>query len=271
MAMKLLPTHKQANYSNLIKCHPPGIAKPFKRQIGHSSTTQNEVEVCPATTHHCQEFKVSCKGDDDDLRAFKEACDRVGDKALWCVLVLADYPNMKDCRLDNIQNIVARSLNTPTSRLIQFVGEYVFHKCVSIWSAKKDNLGLILIHGRLYKGYAFARMIDDLMHVIQRHGKRNAASMLRRHQFTKRRYALNKSQPTSELATEWALDIVRRISDGVRTYVNRGGNSLLRCCWDNIQLEYFDRKETACIIACKLLDNLAMMKRLTKTTPERKV
>mmetsp|Transcript_802 Transcript_802/g.1328 ORF Transcript_802/g.1328 Transcript_802/m.1328 type:complete len:217 (+) Transcript_802:292-942(+) len=207
--------------------------------------------------------------DDDDLRAFKAACDRVGDNALWCVLLLADYPNMKDCRLDNIQKIVAQSLNTPTSGLIQFVGEYVFHKCVSIWSARKDYLGLILIHGKLYKGYAFARMIDDLMYVIQRHGKRNAASMLRRHQFTKRRYALNKSQPTSELATEWALDIVRKISNGVCTYVKCGGNSLLRCCLDNIQLEYFDRKETACIIACTLLDNLAMMKHLTRTTPER--
>eukprot|EP00986_Skeletonema_menzelii_P018047 scaffold24068_cov108-Skeletonema_menzelii.AAC.1 len=64
------------------------------------------------------------------------------------------------------------------------------------------------------------------MYVIQCHGKRNAASMLRRHQFTKRRYALNKSQPTSELATEWALDIVRKISNGVCTYVKVEQNCL---------------------------------------------
>jgi len=275
MAMKhLSPLYAQANS---IRYHD-GNAKQFNGNPSY----HNLVEGIPFSPDPVTDIKLSsCKkvGDGVDVVSeidFKTACERVDDKEICCIVALVELSTLNYCNRDNKENnvagkdaftsnpttpeIVAHLNNAPTSVLIQFLGEYVVHKCVRIWHTRKLDLLSFFICDEIYKAYAWEEILLDLVSVITRYGKRTAASLLRRKQFSKCRDLLRKStQAASKRAVEKALDIVGNINIGVGNYVLSGGKSLLHCCLENTQFKYLPEKETACLIACSLHENLMMM------------
>mmetsp|Transcript_9250 Transcript_9250/g.14232 ORF Transcript_9250/g.14232 Transcript_9250/m.14232 type:complete len:254 (-) Transcript_9250:34-795(-) len=207
---------------------------------------------------------------------FKAACERVDDNDIWCILLLVDLPSLNYSEVESKEKIVAgldvftsnpktteivaQLIIAPASELVQFLGECIVHKCVYLWHTRKFNLIIFFVGKEINKGYAWNRMIYDLITFITHDGKRIAASLLRRKQFAKCRDALGKSpQGTSQLAMECALDIALNIQMGIGNYVLHGGKSLLHCCLENTQFKYIGRKETACLIAYTLHKNLMIM------------
>jgi len=276
--MELLsPLHAQ---SNSISCND-GKEMHIMQRIRNRSTRNLREEIL--FTHNPEkDVKTSCckkVGDGDDVVSetdFKAASKRVDDKDIWCILLLVDLPDLNYSEIESrekvvagmdafnsnpkITEIVAQLMNAPASGLVQFLGECVVHKCVYLWHTQKFNLIIFFVGKEINKGYAWNRMIYDLITFITHDGKRIAASLLRRKQFAKCRGALGKPpQSTSNLAKEWALDFARNIQMGIGNYVHHGGKTLLHCCLENTQFKYIGKKETACRIAYTLQNNLIMM------------
>ena len=248
-------------------------------------SNRNLGEEIRFTHNPVKDFKTSCckkvgDGDDVDSEAdFKAACKRVDDKDIWCILSLMNLPNLNYCEIESkekiaaglnafnsnhkITEIVAQLSKAPAFELVQFLGECVVYKCVYLWHTRKFNVILFFIGKRINKGYAWDQLMCDLIRYITKHGKRIAASLLRRKQIAKCREALGKSpKVTSSLALKCALDIVRNIHRGIDDNVLCGGMTLLHGCLENTQFKYIGRKETTCLIAYTLQKNLMMMQSL---------
>lgn len=262
MTTKLLSTLNAQ--TNSTRCSH-GNTNHIMQRIGNSSN-HNLGEAIPVNPNPRIESPPEKFGDDLETdQAFKAACGRVDDKTLWVVHLLAGYSHAEKITAQpyafTSEKLVTQLISAPTSRFIQFLGEYVVHHCVNIWHTRKVNLVVLFICGEINEGYAWNQMLYNLGSLVRRHGKRTAASLLRRKQFAKCKDALDISQAT-KLAMECALDIVRNINNRVSKYVFHGGKSLLHCVLENTQFEYIDRKETAFLIAYTLYNNLVLMRNL---------
>eukprot|EP00984_Skeletonema_dohrnii_P032104 scaffold25545_cov78-Skeletonema_dohrnii-CCMP3373.AAC.4 len=167
---------------------------------------------------------------------------------------------------DSTNTIIAAQLNSPW--LVQCLGEHILRRCVYIWSKREFDLSKFFISSEIHKEYAWSTMLNDLTLFILHYGKRTAASLLRRKQFLKLKEVLGKSQATTKLAVDWALDIVCNISVGVRDFDVHEGDNLAHCCMQNARLEFVDKVELSCLLAYTLHDNLDAMKKLTIIKPE---
>ncbi len=266
MATKLLFTLDAQ--ANSIRCSH-GNTKHIMQGIGNSSN-RNLGEGNPVNLNPTKDVKTSPPenvGDDLETdQAFKAVCERVDDKNLWVVHLLACYFHSDKIIAQpyafTSEKLVTQLSNVPTSGFIQFLGEFVVHHCVYIWHTRKVNLVIFFIRDERSKGNAWNQMLNKLGTLVRHYGKRTAASLLRRKQFAKCRDVHGISKATSQLAMESALGIVRKINVRVSKYVLDGGKSLLHCVLENTQFDYIDRKETAFLIAYTLYNNFVLMRKL---------
>jgi hypothetical protein len=152
-------------------------------------------------------------------------------------------------KMNDDENIITQwikcvnDMPRPEIDLIQFLGEYVLHKCVAMWHDKIFNRSF-RIDSDFVLGFANSRIIwlellSDLRSFIEQYGRRYAASMLRRTVFKNLRSVQDRSQPISKLALEWAVGAVNDLLEkGVGSRWH--GQTVLSFCTKHNQFKYID-------------------------------
>lgn len=148
--------------------------------------------------------------------------------------------------------------NEDKDGLVRFLSEYLFYKCVIIWHNqryKPKGDGLVADDSkfqgeRVNMSYIWCYLFVTLTAVIREHNKRIIAAMLRRSCFAELKACWDKSEPISEIATNWALRVVDKLSFKVDWKCVQ--QFPLRHCLENISTKYIDCIEISSIVACTL-------------------
>jgi hypothetical protein len=153
---------------------------------------------------------------------------------------------------------IENAANADKDGMVRFISEYLFYKCVIIWHHErykpKDD-GLVADDSmfrveHVSRGYIWWYLLITLSRVIREHNKLIIAAMLRRSCFAELKDCWDKSEPISEIATNWALHVVGKLSFKVDWKCAQ--QFPLRHCMENIPSKYIDSFEISSVVACTL-------------------
>jgi hypothetical protein len=120
--------------------------------------------------------------------------------------------------------------NSSEQELVQFLGEYVLFKCVTIWRNQMHNGEPSYSVENINNGIVCCASLCNLTIIIKQHGRRLVAPMMRRSHFAMLRDSQDRSVQIKNEALNWAIRVVHRITCGLSSHLRLGESNLAQYC-----------------------------------------